>query len=509
MKFSRISNACAVLLVLLSLPATPQSKDEEADIIRIASGSRTLTLDPTRSVFTGSIETFGQLYSRLLRRDKDGKLHPALAESWEISEDGLDYTFHLREAGFSDGSPITAEDVAYSILRMRDDPEAAYKAAVSEVHRAWAEDEQTLRVQFLKPNAPFLESLEICFLGVVSKKDIETRGRAAAFAEIPVTSGPYRVVEWRRNDRVILEPNPYYWREGYPKNDGAELIEVIDVNTRMSMLRAGEVDAVRLVTLGLISDLADDPDYRVPEEPAMRVNIVLLNHDRPPFNDQRVREAAALAIDLNKMFQVMNRGRGSIANSVFPYQLLHYDPDFPSWDYDVERAKQLVEAAGAVGAEVVINFTAPDPDWEKAALILHAYWAEIGLNVTIRKMDQALYQQFLSDGDYNASVEWWYNETFDPDLAVKWAVCGTCGNRSFYSNYQNDRVDELVALGTSEMNPKKRIEIYREIDRIAFREVAQIPLYYTPWANAYSSSIEGLYFTPATQWTLEDAHHVR
>jgi peptide/nickel transport system substrate-binding protein len=490
-------------------PVSPQAQDDAPDIIRIVSVFRTLTLDPIKSVFTGSIETFGQLYTRLLRRDTDGRLVPGLALRWEISADGLDYTFFLREARFSDGSPITADDVAFSLLRMRDDPEAAYSAPVTSMQDAWAEDEHTLRVRLDIPNAPFLEALEMCFLGVVSRADVERRGAVAAFADIPVTSGPYRVVEWRRNDRLILEANPYYWREGYPRNDGAELIEVVDVNTRIAMLRAGEADAVRVITYSSISALATHPDITVPAEPAIRINLLLLNHDRPPFSDRRVREAAALALDMQRITKVLTRGRARPANTLLPYQLRFYDPDFPGWPYDPERARQLIDAAGASGSEVTINITAPDAVWEMMALILQAYWAEIGLKVRIQKMDQALYEQRLIDGDYDASVEWWYNENTDPDLAVKWALCGSCGNRAYYTNYQNDRIDKLVQLGVSELDPDKRRDIYREIQSIAFHDVAQIPLYYQPWLNAYSRRIDGLRLTPATQWTLEEAHHVR
>lgn len=498
---------CTIFAILIASSSASEGQEDEPDIIRIVSIFRTLTLDPIKSVFTGSIETFGQLYSRLLRRNLDGELEPALALRWEISEDGLDYTFHLRDARFSDGSPLTADDVAFTLLRMRDHPEAAYAAAVMEVQDAWAEDDHTLRVHFSEPNSPFLESLEMCFLGVVSRKDVEQRGDVDAFADNPVTSGPYRVAEWRRNDRLILEPNPYYWREGYPLNDGAELIEVVDTNTRIAMLRAGEADAVRLINLSSVAELSANPLFEVPEEPATRIDIVLLNHARPPFNDQRVREAAALALDMDRITAVATRGRAKRANALIPYQLNYYDADFPLWEYNPVRASELIQDANAAGSEVVINITAPDADWEMMALILQSYWNEIGLDVKIQKMDQALYEQRLMDGDYDASIEWWYNETADPDLAVKWALCGSCGNRSYYTNYSNDRLDQLTRQGTVELDAEKRGVIYREILQIAFADVAQIPLYYRPWLNAYSTGIEGLHLTPSTQWTLEEAHH--
>ena len=494
---------------MTSYPQSLVGQEDEADTIRIVSLFRTLTLDPVRSVFTGSIEAFGQLYTRLLRLDENDQLVPGLALRWEVSPDATDYTFFLREAKFSDGSPITADDVAFTLLRMRDDPESAYSAPVDDMQDAWAEGQHTLRVRFNSPNVPFLQAVEMAFLGIVSREDVERRGSVDAFATVPVTSGPYRVVEWRRNDRLILEANPHYWREGYPLNDGAELIEVVDVNTRIAMLQAGEVDAVRLILNSHIADLTEDPDVVVPIEPAMRISILLLNHDKLPFSDKRVREAAALALDMDRITEVMIRGRGRTANTLLPEQLSFYDPDFPGWDYDPERARQLIEDAGAVGSNVTINITAPDSDWEMAALILQSYWGEVGLNVIIQKMDQALYEQRLIDGDYDSSIEWWYNDSTEPDLAVRWALCGSCGNRAYYTNYQNNRVDELVELGTAETDPDKRREIYREIQAIAFRDVAQIPLYYFPWPNAYSTGIEGLRLRPSTQWTLEETRHVR
>ena len=225
----------SLVLLIAAFPQPLSGQDRELDIIRIVSPYRTQTLDPIKSVFTGSIEAFGQLYTRLLMLDENDELVPGLALRWEVSEDASEYTFYLREAKFSNGDPITADDVAFTLLRMRDDPEAAYSEIVTDMKNAWAVDEHTLRVEFHSPNVPFLQGIEMSFLGIVSRADVEGRGAVEAFADVPVSSGPYRVVEWRRNDRLILEPNPHYWRQGYPLNDGAELIEVVDVNTRIAM----------------------------------------------------------------------------------------------------------------------------------------------------------------------------------------------------------------------------------------------------------------------------------
>jgi peptide/nickel transport system substrate-binding protein len=485
-----------------------QQDDSGKDIIRIASVYRTLTLDPIKSIWTGSIETFGQLYSRLLRRGDNGEILPGLAQRWEISDDGLQYTFYLRKAQFSDGSPITAHDVAFSLLRMRDHPEAAYSAAVSDIANITVLDTNTLLIQLHQPAAAFLLGLEMCFLGIVSKQDIESRGEGEAFAAKPVTSGPYRVVEWKHNDRIVLEANPFYWREGFPRNDGAELIEVVDANTRVSMLLTGEIDAIRAISWSEAARLEASGHVNIPHEPAFLIWMILLNHGRPPFDDIRVRQAAAMAIDLELLTKVVTHGRSEMANTTLPKTLKFHHSEFEGWPYDLERAKQLMQEADIGEHEVLIDIVAPDPPTELIALVLQAQWGKIGLKTRIEKVDQALDEQRLEAGEYDASINWWYNENTDPDQAVRWAVCGTCGNRSYFTEYQNDEVDRLVAEGARTMDEAKRREIYHRIQEISTTEVAQIPLFYPTWLNGYSKHIEGLRLTPATQWTLENARHV-
>ena len=206
--------AAAAATLLAGNPAT-------AEKIRIGSPYQTTTLDPMRSANAGSIETFGQLYSRLLRIDETGALAPGLAESWEVSEDGTVITLKLRDAKFSNGEPITADDVVFSLLRVRDTPESAYPAPMQSLDKAEAEDAKIVKLTLKHTFAPFLSNLEVFNVGIISKKDVEARGDKAFVVNV-VTSGPYMVEKWVPNDRLILTPNPNYWREGFPKNDGAE-----------------------------------------------------------------------------------------------------------------------------------------------------------------------------------------------------------------------------------------------------------------------------------------------
>lgn len=476
-----------------------------ADVIRVVSPYQTTTLDPMRSAAAGNIETYGQLYSRLLRRNTEtGALEPGLAEKWDISEDGKTYTFHLRDAQFSDGSPITADDVAFSLERIRSDKKSAYPAPLGAVEVVKAADPKTVVITLKSAFAPFLGNAEIWNMGIVSKADVEKRGEEEAFATVPVTSGPYEVKQWKPNERLILEPNPHYWREGYPKSDATvELIEVASPETRIAMLKAGEIDAVRAVPWAQIDELktADAIDMRL--EPSTTIYMTLLNHKREPFSNLKARQAAGMAIDNKAMAKAITRGYAEPANTTLPGSVDFHDKEYPGIPYDPAKAKELLAEFGMAGREVKILATADAPS-QQTALLIQAQWQAIGLKPVIVNVDGGAWWDATGKGDYDAAANWWYNETPDPDLAVRWAVCGSCGSNSYNTFYTNPKVDALVEQGTKEVDLTKRAEIYKQIQAITTEEVAQIPLYYAPNAVAYSKRLQGLKLTPSLQWTLEE-----
>ncbi len=476
-----------------------------ADVIRVVSPYQTTTLDPMRSAAAGNIETYGQLYSRLLRRNSEtGVLEPGLAETWEISEDGKSYTFHLRNAQFSDGSPITAGDVAFSLERIRSEKKSAYPAPLGSVQSVTAADPKTVVITLKSAFAPFLGNAEIWNMGIVSKADVEKRGEEAAFATVPITSGPYEVKQWKPNERLILEPNPHYWRKGYPKSNATvELIEIASPETRVAMLKAGEIDAVRAVSWAQIDELKTDEAIDMRLEPSTTIYMTLLNHQREPFSNLKARQAAAMAIDNKAMAKAITRGYAEPANTTLPGSVDFHDKDYPGIPYDPANAKELLAESGMAGHEVKILATADAPS-QQTALLIQAQWQAIGLKPVIVNVDGGAWWDATGKGDYDAAANWWYNETPDPDLAVRWAVCGSCGSKSYNTFYANPKVDALVEHGTKEVDEAKRAEIYKEIQKITTEEVAQIPLYYAPNAVAYSKRLVGLKLTPSLQWTLEE-----
>ena len=177
--------------------------------LRMATGAPVSTLDPIKSAAAGDIEVLGQLYARLLRNAPDGsELLPGLAESWEVSDDGLRYTFRLRDATFSDGSPLTAEDVVFSFLRLRDQEDSAYNSAFQVIEDVRAVDAKTVEFTLQYPAAPFLGSVEMFNAGIVPKAVVEAVGDEA-FAQNPVEFGTLhaqRVAAQRPRDSRAQPP---------------------------------------------------------------------------------------------------------------------------------------------------------------------------------------------------------------------------------------------------------------------------------------------------------------
>jgi peptide/nickel transport system substrate-binding protein len=492
----RIPFAVTLALMLSSTGVAAQQ-----NTIRIASPNQVTVLDPIISAAAGNIEAYGQLYARLLRKGADGNLEPGLAKSWTISDDGLTYTFELREAKFSDGTPITAEDAAFSLNRVAHDKNSAYPAGFAPLKEAIAIDEDTLQLTLEHPSAPMLSNLEIFNAGIVSKDDVEERGEAA-FATVPVSSGPYMVKEWKPNDRLSLVANPHFWREGLPKIPNVELIEVSDDNARATMIMAGEIDVDRGVPWAQVDEVNGVDGVTVKLEPSTVTYVVLPNHTKPPFDNLTVRKAAAMALDREAITKAVTLGHATVANSTLPNALKYYDPNVQPPAYDPEGARKLLEDEGLLGTEITMMIT---PSSEQIATLLKAQWDAAGFKTTVERVDAGLWWSKLTDADFQITPTWYYNETEDPDLAVRWAICGACGSNSFYTGYNNEEVNKLTDEALREADDGKRAELYSQIQKISLDELSEIPLYYSPFSNAYSDRVKGLSLTPSLQWTLEEA----
>ncbi|MBA3041374.1 MAG: ABC transporter substrate-binding protein [Alphaproteobacteria bacterium] len=488
------------VMTSLSLGA---SLAEAAGVLTIGRREDSTTFDPIKTAQNVDNWVFSNVFDVLIRVDKTGtKLEPGLAESWTISEDGLTYTFKIRDAKFSDGSPITAEDAAFSLLRIRDNEGSLWSDSYKVVDTAEAADDRTLVVKLKTPSAPFLSALALPNVSILSKKAVEAG--EDAFGELPTaSSGAFVVKEWRRGDRVILEKNPNFWQADRVSLDGVEWISVPDDNTRMLNVQAGELDAAIFVPFSRVEELKKDPNLTVHLDTSTREDHLLINHEHGALAKKEVREALDLAIDKKAVVDAVTFGFGEVANSYIPKGALYHFADNMQRPYDPDKAKALLEEAGASGLTLSYLVNAGNEVDEQIAVLLQQQLLKAGITVNLQKMDPSQTWDMLVAGDYDLSVMYWTNDILDPDQKTTF-VLGHDSNMNYMTRYKNDKVKDLVAAARIEMDSVKREAMYVDIQKMAKDDVHWIDLYYSPYINVTRKGIENFDQNPLGRFFLED-----
>lgn len=490
-------------LLGLTLSTALVSVAEAQGVLSIGRREDSTTFDPIATAQNVDFWVFSNVFDVLLRVDKAGKeLLPGLAESWEMAPDGLTYTFHLRDAKFSDGTPVTAEDAAYSLTRIRDSELSLWSDSYKIIKDIATPDAKTLVITLSGPSAPFLSTLAMPGASIISKAAMESMGEEA-FAEKPVGSGAFMVEEWRRGDRVILKKNPDYWDAANVSLDGVEWISVPDDNTRMLAVQAGEMDAAIFVPFSRVAELQKDANLSVVIDPSTREDHLLLNHEHAPLDNPKVREAIDYAIDKQAIVDTVLFGQGEVANSYIPKGALYHSDDNGARGFDPEKAKTLLAEAGvgAVSLNYVVN--AGNEVDEQIAVLLQQQLGAVGIDVKLQKVDPSQSWDMLVNGEYDVSVMYWTNDILDPDQKTTF-VLGHDVNLNYMTRYQNDTVKQLVADARLEMDPVKREAMYAEIQKLAKADTHWIDLYYSPYISVTRKGVEDFGQNPLGRFFLED-----
>jgi peptide/nickel transport system substrate-binding protein len=476
---------------------------EAAGVLTIGRREDGTTFDPIKTAQNVDFWVFSNVYDVLVRVDRTGtKLEPGLAESWEVSPDGLTYTFKIRDAKFSDGSPITAADAAFTLTRIRDDEGSLWSDGYKVIESAEAADDRTLVVKLSTLSAPFLSTLAMPGASVISKAGLEAMG-PDAYAEKPVASGAFVVKDWLRGDRVILEKNPNFWEADRVSLDGVEWISVPDDNTRMLKVQAGELDAAIFVPFSRIAEMQKNPDLTVHLDPSTREDHLLINHEKGALATKEVRQALDMAIDKQAIVDAVTFGIGEIAYSYVPKGALYHYADNLKRPHDPAKAKEMLAAAGA--SDLTLNYVvnAGDEVDEQIAVLLQQQLAEAGVTVNLQKVDPSQSWDMLVAGDYDISVMYWTNDILDPDQKTTF-VLGHDTNMNYMTRYNNPAVKDLVAAARIEMDPAKREQMYIDIQKMAKDDAHWIDLYYSPYRNVSRKNIENFYQNPLGRFFLED-----
>ena len=490
----------SALLILLALllalsPAFAQGT------LRIGRESDSKTLDPYRSAENLDIWVANNLHGMLVRANPEANaIVPDLAESWTISPDGLTYVFTLRDARFSNGESVKPSDVVFSLLRVRDDPASAWASNYSNIDTVTATGEREVTITLKAPSTPFLATLSIVTSAIVPEAVAGPAGEA--FGANPVGAGAFRVAEWRRGEVLVLERNPHYWEAGLPILDRVEWHAVAEDNTRILKVQVGELDAALFVPFNRLAELEANPEIQVLLDPSSRTDHIIFNHTVEPLNDARVRQALAHATDRQAIVDVVTFGKGTVANSFIPMGAQYYNPENPSRQYDLERARALMAEAGVGEVSFELMIQAGNRVEEQIAVLLQQQWQAIGVDVSIRRVDPSQWFGILMDGDFDMSTVYWTNDTLDADQKISFGFGGDA-MMNFLTRYENADLTAKVYEARVEQNDDARRALYYEIQRVAEEDAVLLNLYYSPFRNIARTGVEGFHQTPLGRLMLE------
>lgn len=371
--------------------AAEQTADgESADptVVTIARGTDTVTLDPAFAGDNVDIWVDSLIFEGLVRASEDGtEIQPCLADTWDISEDGLTYTFHIRDgAKFSDGSDVTAEDAAFSIERALND--GSWNSLISCIKEAKAVDDSTVEIDLNNPSGSLLSCLA-SFICAVYPENYYSEADTDTLTREPLGSGAFYLEEWDPDEKMILKKNPYYWEEGYPLADEIDLLVVPDDNTRLMQLQAGQIDAMEGVSAQMRTQLQSTQGVKILDFPTTHVDYVSFNYINEKLNDKRVRQALNYATNREDINQAVFGGLGTLCPSVVWPTAEFFNPDQKSYDYDPDKAKELLKEAGAENLDLNLIISTGDASSLMEATILKDQWSKVGVNLEIEQMDSS------------------------------------------------------------------------------------------------------------------------
>lgn len=484
------SGAAATAPATTESQAAPATGPREGGTIIVGLQAEPTTLDaPQLSDYNTARAAMG-MYDSLTRfKDESTEIEPGLAESWDISDDGLVYTLHLRQGvKFHDGADFNAEAVKFNIERqiVADHP-AAESGEFPYAEFTWGMldkvevvDDTTVKLTLKERFAPFLNHLAMHPAAMVSPEAINQHGKD--ISNHPVGTGPFKFVSWTPGVEVVLEKNPDYWR-GAPHIDRVIYRPIIEDQSRLTELESGGVNFIVNIPPDDLARLKEDARFATVEQPGMHTWWVAFNQSRPPFNDTKVRQAVNYAVNRKAIVDNLLKGTGTLAINPLPPVVWGYTDQIQTYEYDPEKAKQLLTEAGYPDG-FTCNFWVPESGsgmQQPVAMgtAIQADLKAVGIDCQIEQFEWGTYLEKTivppDKAEFDMFEMSWIGDNGDPDNHLYILLSGDQWPPNGYNMgfYKNDKVDELLREARTTLDKAKRTELYQEAQKL----IAEDP----PW----------------------------
>jgi peptide/nickel transport system substrate-binding protein len=468
--------------------------------------------DPEAVLNNTSGFVMATVYDSLVRyKAGTTEVAPGLAEKWDVSADGLTYTFHLRKGvTFQDGTPFNAKTYIQGIDRLlnKQNPDSIFNTGPVEgmidftyedVTSYRAVDDDTVEFKLKQPSAPLLASLAMVWNGVISPAAVTKYGKD--FRNHPVGSGPFAFKEWRQRDQIVLDANPNYWG-GKPKVDHLVFKEYPDPQAALLALKRGDIQILGDVSAQSIAALRSDPNIQLVTQPGLAISGVGLPNEVAPFNDKRVRQALNYGIDRDAIDKALFQGLAVPMTGPLPESQWGFDPALKGYGYDPDRAKKLLEEAGVKpGIKVeFLTYNSPrgyNPAGPDLATAIQGYLQKIGVEADVRKVDMGANLATIRSGKYQGIfMVGWTGDNGDPDNFVGELFNSKNIPVGNTAHYRNPQADALLDQAVKESDPQKRLALYSKIQQMILDDAPWIFVNSVLQVRAIRKEVKGYMLNP-------------
>lgn len=461
----------------------------------IGKGAEAVGFDPGIVTAVSSIDLLVMTYENLVVFDDSGQPQPQLAESWEIVDD-LTYVFTLKSGiSFHDGKALTADDVVYSIMRIKDEATASPRASqFTLVDSVEATDASTVTFNLSAPYGPFLATLAASYSAIVPSLD-----PPADFQTTINGTGPFMLAEYTQDTQTILAANPAYREPGTPRLASLNYRILPDEPSRLAAIRTGDIQLTTLADPISADSARTSEGVTVVEQETTDYYLLGFNCLQVPFDNPKVRQALSLAIDRQAIIDAVFFGKGQVTGPIVPTLGDWSQPidQLPRYQQDLDGARALLEEAGATDLSFDVLVGTLYPEFISIALVMQDQLSEIGVTMNLDQVewgtfvDRWLARDFASFVSYNGSGN-------DPDLAV-YAMLSTGGSTNAFQ-FSDEEVDRLLENGRTTTDPEERKAFYHEVE-VAVAEAAPALFLSTRYAYfATQSTVSGFAPTASQTW---------